>query len=181
MTVWKTRGHRGDVLEEIILITNEYYKTHKFAVIDKINTPIKVVEIDQSGLITKGYFEKKSSVDFVGLVQGIGIAFDAKETNLKSLPLSNIHKHQIEYMESFSDQGGLSFLIVHFKLYDKYHLITFELLQKYYLNSKEGDRKSIPYSVLDTKYEIKRENNGILNYLPILNEYMEFKKSLNLN
>ena len=83
-------------------------------------------------------------------------------------------------MKSFSDQGGLAFLIVHFKFYDKYYLVTFELLQKYYLNSKKGDRKSIPYSVLDANYEIKRENNGILNYLPILNEYMEFKKSLNL-
>ena len=123
---WRSRGHRGDILEDLILLSNEYYNTNKYGRIDKVSTPIKVVDIGKDGLITKGYFEKKSTVDFIGIVQGIAIAFDAKETNLKSLPISNIHEHQIEYMEDFHFQGGLAFIIAHFKIDDSYHLIPYE-------------------------------------------------------
>ena len=177
MTAWRTRGHRGDALEDIILLTNEYYRNHKYGVVDKANTPIKVVEIDQTGLITKGYFEKKSTVDFIGLVQGIAIAFDAKETNLKSLPLSNIHEHQLNYMEEFTYQGGLSFIIVHFKMMDEYYLLPFEMIRDSFNQSKSGGRKSIPYSEMSNAYRITREFNGILNYLPAINQYIECKKS----
>ena len=71
-------------------------------------------------------FEKKSSVDYIGVAQGIPICFDAKETRQKSLPLKNIHEHQINFMESFEKQQGISFLIVHFLLNGKYFLLPFK-------------------------------------------------------
>ncbi|OPL07504.1 MAG: hypothetical protein AVO33_05110 [delta proteobacterium ML8_F1] len=177
MTVWRTRGHRGDALEDLILLTNEYYKNHQYALIDKASTPIKVVEIDQGGMITKGFFEKKSTVDFVGIVQGIPVAFDAKETDLKSLPLYNIHAHQVDYMKHFTYQGGLAFIIVHFKYYDEYYLIPFELILEYFTESKKKGRQSIPYKAMADCFRIKREHTGILNYLPVLNDYLDYKKS----
>jgi recombination protein U len=177
MTVWRTRGHRGDALEEIILLTNEFYRNHHFAIVDKASTPIKVVDIDDKGLITKGYFEKKSTVDFIGLVQGIAIAFDAKETRLKSLPLSNIHQHQIDYMCEFNHQGGLAFIIVHFTLYNRYFLLPYEIVESYQNSAQTNGRKSIPFSEMSNAFEITREHNGILNYLPALNEYIAKKKS----
>lgn len=176
MTVWRSRGHRGDVLEDLILLTNEYYKKQRLGRVDKVATPIKVVEIDGNGYVTKGFFEKKSTVDFHGIIQGTGIAFDCKETNLKSIPLSNIHEHQVEYMKDIDYQGGLAFLIVHFKFCDEYFLIPFEIIEKYYQDSKSGSRKSIPYNALDQKFRIPKESNGILNYLPILNTYLDFKE-----
>lgn len=178
MTAWRSSGHRGDALEDLILLSNDYYRKHKLCRVDKVSTPIKVVEINKEGLITKGFFEKRSTVDFHGMVQGVGIVFDAKETNLKSIPLSNIHEHQIEYMKDISDQGGLAFLIVHFKFCDEYYLIPYEILITYSIESKNGARKSIPYKALDSKFRIKRANNGILNYLPALNEYLDYKKEL---
>ncbi len=177
MTAWRTRGHRGDALEEIILITNEYYQNHHFAIINKASTPIKVVEIDQAGIITKGYFEKKSTVDFIGIAQGIAVAFDAKETHLNALPLSNIHDHQLEYMKEFAFHGGLSFIIVHFKKVDKYYILPLEMIEEYVNNAKNGGRKSIPHSAMTDAFLITREYNGILNYLPALNAYIEFKKT----
>ena len=176
MTTWRTRGHRGDALEEIILLTNEFYRNHHYAIVDKASTPIKVVDIDSNGLITKGYFEKKSTVDFIGVVQGLAISFDAKETNLNSLPFSNIHLHQIEYMKEFTFQGGLSFILVHFKKYNEYYILPFEIIEEYWINSKNGGRKSIPYSAMENAFIIKRESNGILNYLPALNKYIDCKK-----
>lgn len=179
MTVWKNRGRRGDALEDLILISNEFYKNHGLARIDKAATPITVVDINEKGLITKGYFEKKSTVDFYGIAQGIYICFDAKETNLKSIPLSNIHEHQIEYMKDINQQNGLAFIIVHFKLFDEYLLVPFETLYDYYHNSNNGGRKSIPYKELDLGFKIERTGSGILNYMEVINKYIEFKNELN--
>ncbi len=178
MTVWKSRGLRGSDLEELIELTLQFYKNESLACINKIATPVKVVEINQSGMITKGFFEKKSTVDFIGLIQGIGVAFDAKETNLKSFPLSNVHPHQIEYMESFTKQGGLSFFIIYFKKYDTFHLLPYEDLKTAYENSKKkSSRKSIPYESFDPNLQIFRFGNQYLDFLPALNNYYNKTKS----
>jgi len=178
MTAWRSSGHRGDALEDLILLSNEYYRKHKLGRIDKVSTPIKVVEINKEGLICKGFFEKRSTVDFHGLVQGLGIVFDAKETNLKSIPLSNIHEHQMEYMKDITEQGGMAFLIVHFKFCDAYFLLPYEDLEVYFSESRQGARKSIPYKAMDDRFKIHRASNGILNYLPLLNVYLDYKKEL---
>jgi recombination protein U len=174
MTNWKTRGHRGDALEDLIILTNEYYKNGGYGRIDKVNTPIKVIEIDSKGTVTKAFFEKKSTVDFIGIVQGVFIAFDAKETNLNSLPLQNIHEHQIEYMKDVDKNGGYAFIIIHFKKQDEYYLVPFELINHYF--QSDNTRKSIPYKDMDKRFKIIRENNGVLNFLNTLNEYSRFKK-----
>ena len=177
MTKWNSRGHRGDELENLVLISNEYYKANKLGRIDKVDVPIKVIEKTENGMIIKAFFEKKSTVDFHGVIQGMPIVFDAKETLLKSLPIQNIHKHQLEYMKDINYQGGLSFIIIHFKVYDEYFLVPFEIVWKYYLDSKNGKRKSIPYKDMNPLFKIHREMNGILNYLPILNNYVKWKKA----
>lgn len=173
VTVWKSRGMRGDVLEELLLMTNQYYKSQKLARVDKISVPIKVLEIDQRGMITKAFFEKKSTVDFQGIIQGVGVAFDAKETHQKSFPLKNIHMHQIEFMKDIDEQGGLAFLIVHFKFCDDYFLLPYEWLVHYVEIEK---RQSIPYSIMPAAFKIERPSaSGILNYLPVLNAYVAAK------
>lgn len=178
MTVWKTRGRRGDALEDLIHLSNEFYARLRVARIDKAATPITVVELDNNGLITKGYFEKKATIDFYGIAQGIFITFDAKETNQKSFPLKNIHAHQIEYMADVAAQGGVAFLIVHFKLTDQYMLLPHELLVQYAESAKGGGRKSIPFEAFPESLEIKREKNGILLYLDAVNRYLDWKNTI---
>ena len=172
MTVWKSRGLRGDVLEELLHMTHEYYRTRRLGRVDKVSVPIKVIEIDRQGIITRAFFEKKSTVDFQGIIQGVGIAFDAKETSLKSLPLQNVHEHQIEFMRDIDEQGGLAFLVVHFKFCDEYFLVPYEWLVKYIENEK---RRSIPYKEMPRQFQISMPVNGILNYLPALNAYVSAK------
>ena len=177
--MWGKRGHRGDALEELLYYTNQYYHQLGLCRIDKISTPIKVIDIDHQGMITKGFFEKKSTVDFIGVVQGVCIAFDAKETNLKSLPLQNIHEHQMTYMYDIERQGGLAFIIVHFKFNDTYYLVPYEILKLYYGQQSSESRKSIPYKAMQNRFEIKKERAGsILNYLETLNEYVRYKSEL---
>lgn len=177
--MWSRRGHRGDALEELIFYTNQYYHQLGLCRIDKVSTPIKVIDIDSQGMVTKGFFEKKSTVDFIGVAQGVCIAFDAKETNLKSLPLQNIHPHQMEYMSDINKQGGLAFIIIHFKFNDSFYLVPFEVLAQYYHNKETENRKSIPYKAMNERFLIKKERSGsILNYLTTLNEYVKFKSEI---
>lgn len=172
MTVWKSRGHRGDALEELILLTIDYYRIHKLARIDKVSVPIKVIEMNDRGFITKAFFEKKSTVDFHGIIQGVGIAFDVKETRLKSLPFKNIHDHQLEFMKDISEQSGLAFLIVHFIFCDEYYVLPYEVIEAFY---SKNNRRSIPYAEMLPEYKIDRPTNGILHFLPVLNTYISDK------
>ncbi len=170
MGYWASRGLRGSTLEQLINSTNIQYQSKGLCVVQKIPTPITPLKIDnKTRTITSAYFEQKSTVDFIGVVQGIPICFDAKETNNKSLPLKNIHQHQIEFMEEFEKQKGVAFILVYFKSIDTMYYIPFRTLKKYVVESENGARKSIPYKELDEKYIIKNSEGFLVHYLESIN------------
>ena len=114
MATWNSRGLRGSTLEEFINHTNTRYSEMGLALIQKIPTPITPVRIDKEHRhITLAYFDKISTVDYIGAVQGIPVCFDAKECNADTFPLQNVHEHQIHFMEKFEQQGGISFLLIY--------------------------------------------------------------------
>lgn len=173
MGYWHSRGLRGSYLEELINQSNHIYMEHDLAVVQKLPTSITPVELDkQHGTIKLAYFDAKSTVDYMGNVQGIPICFDAKETNLKNLPLYNIHEHQITFMDAFQKQDGLSFLIVLFKKYDQCFLLPFETLATYWNGAKHGGRKSIPLSAFSDRYLVTEHGHIPLHYLTALNLYL---------
>ena len=105
MATWNSRGLRGSVLEEFVNRTNEKYLDSGLALIQKIPTPITPIKIDQEHRhITLAYFEQKSTVDYIGAVQGIPVCFDAKESAQDTFSLQNIHEHQVEFMKNFEKQ-----------------------------------------------------------------------------
>ncbi|MFZ7121932.1 MAG: Holliday junction resolvase RecU [Eubacteriaceae bacterium] len=174
MPYWNSRGLRGSTLEEFINITNEEYMKRNLAVIQKLPTSIKPIRLDkEKGVITLAYFDQKSTVDYMGNVQGIPICFDVKETAKQSLPISNVHSHQIYFMESFEKQNGISFIIVYFSNMDKYFFIPFRILKQYWDTAQNGGRKSIPIKECDEKYEIKKQGVFILHYLQTLKFFLE--------
>ena len=120
MGTWNSRGLRGSTLEDLINHTNDLYREKKLALIQKIPTPITPIEIDKSSRhITLAYFDQKSTVDYIGAVQGIPVCFDAKECAVKTFS-KNIHPHQIEFMGEFEKQGGIAFIIFIFTGLMKY-------------------------------------------------------------
>ena len=126
MPSWNSRGLRGSVLEEALNITNEKYRMEKLALVQKIPTPITPMEIDkEKHHITLAYFEQKSTVDYVGNVQGIPICFDAKECKTDVFPIHNIHEHQMNFMKEYEQQQGISFLIIYFSDADIYYYVPF--------------------------------------------------------
>lgn len=177
MGYWNTRGLRGSVLEELINNTNEMYLKHNLAVIQKVPTPITPIKIDsKSRKITEAFFGEKSTVDYIGTVQGIPVCFDAKQTSQKSLPIQNIHEHQVEFMRKFVEQKGVAFLLVQFAEIDESYFLPFDVLNEYYLNSKDGGRKSIPYSAFEDKYRIYNKKGYMVHYLEALNTYIMEKE-----
>ena len=115
MPTWNSRGLRGSALEEMINYTNEQYLMKKLALIQKIPTPIKPIQIEkETRHITLAYFDQKSTVDYIGAVQGIPVCFDAKESAVSAFPLQNIHEHQIQFMKNFEQQDGIAFIILYY-------------------------------------------------------------------
>ena len=102
MPTWNSRGLRGSMLEEMINRTNEKYREQHLALIQKIPTPITPIRMDKENhQITLAYFDQKSTVDYIGAVQGIPVCFDAKESATPTFSLQNIHPHQVAFMEEF--------------------------------------------------------------------------------
>ncbi|MBO6158775.1 MAG: Holliday junction resolvase RecU, partial [Firmicutes bacterium] len=173
MSHWNTRGLRGSAFEDLLNLTNEQYRKEGLALIQKIPTPIKPIEIDQEKrTISLAYFEQKSTVDYIGVMGGIPICFDAKECGKKSLPFSNIHPHQVAFMSDFDAQGGLAFLLVHFTDYQETYVLPIETLKKYYYQ-KDG-RSSVPYSAFMQELMVP-ESGQNLNYLAIAFRYAKMK------
>ena len=139
---WNVKGLRGSVLEELINYTNEKYRQQKLALVQKIPTSIKPVRFDKTKRhITLAYFDQKSTVDYIGVVQGIPICFDAKECAKDIFPLQNIHEHQVEFMRQYEEQGGISFLLIYFTSRHVCYYMSFQEMMKYWNRAKEGGVK----------------------------------------
>lgn len=169
----------GMTLESDIEMTNQYYLDNHIAVIHKKPTPIQVVNVSyparNKAKITEAYYKTPSTTDFNGLYLGKYIDFDAKETNSKtSMPLKNVHPHQIEHLKNVHMHGGIAFLIVHFKQYNEYFLLPYEVLHEFWSTQHdEKGRKSIPYQTFKEKaYPIKFGFTPRLDYLSVVKQYL---------
>ena len=152
MSTWNSAAGRGSDLEAAVNQTNEQYLLYRLALVQKIPTPIVPLEIDGSGRITRAFFEQKSTVDYIGLVQGVPVCFDAKECTVRRFPLKNVAAHQIRFMEDFEAQGGISFLLLRFVSEEGYHYLRFEKLRHFLRRAEEGGRKSIAPEELEEDF-----------------------------
>ncbi|MCR5404843.1 MAG: Holliday junction resolvase RecU [Butyrivibrio sp.] len=171
MPTWKSRGLRGSTLEDMINRTNERYLEMGLALIQKIPTPITPINIEkETRHITLAYFDQKSTVDYIGAVQGIPVCFDAKECASTTFALENIHEHQVSFMESFENQDGISFFLIHFTSLGEFYYLPFRKLKVFWERAKEGGRKSFRRDELDDDYIIPTpgESGLLIPYLDSL-------------
>lgn len=166
MGTWNSRGLRGSTLEELINRTIEQYQEKGLAVIQKVPTPITPVRIEKDTRhITLAYFDKKSTVDYIGAVQGIPVCFDAKECAADTFPLQNIHDHQVHFMEEFEKQDGISFLILYFSHRNEYYYMRYQEMMQFWNRAKEGGRKSFTYQELDSDWFLHLKNGYLVPFL----------------
>lgn len=174
MPQWNSRGLRGSQLEESINLTNEKYRENKLALIQKIPTPITPMEMDKEhGHITLAYFDKKSTVDYIGAVQGVPVCFDAKECATLTFALQNVHEHQVLFMRQFEEQEGIAFLIIYFKEKDLYYYMRDEELERFWKRAQDGGRKSIRFEELDEGYFFKGRNGFFVPYLDMIKKDLD--------
>ena len=174
MATWNSRGLRGSGLEELINRTNEAYREKGLALIQKVPTPITPIKIDKENRhITLAYFDQKSTVDYIGAVQGIPVCFDAKECAVDTFSLQNIHDHQVEFMMNFEKQGGIAFLILYYSHKDVFYYLNLKQLLGFWNRAKEGGRKSFRFDELDPKFVIPKKHGVLVPYLDMLNVDLE--------
>lgn len=174
MATWSSRGLRGSTLEDLINRTNEQYHEKGLALIQKVPTPITPVRIDQQHRhITLAYFDQKSTVDYIGAVQGIPVCFDAKECAVDTFALQNVHPHQVEFMGDFEKQGGISFLIIFYTSKNQIFYLPFRDLKRFWDRAQSGGRKSFRYEEIDQTYEISMNRGVLVPYLDTLQKDLE--------
>lgn len=166
MATWNSRGLRGSTLEELINMTNEIYRNSKLGLVQKIPTPITPVKIDkEKGNISLAYFEKDSTVDYIGVVQGVPICFDAKECASDTFNLRNIHEHQIEFMKEFEQQKGISFLIIMFTGRNEFYYLRLKELLAYLDRADHGHARNFKYDELEDRFFIRARQGAPVHYI----------------
>lgn len=173
MPSWNSRGLRGSLLETLINMTNEKYREQGLALVQKVPTPITPVNINDKGQITLAYFDSKSTVDYIGVVQGIPVCFDAKECNKATFPLQNIHEHQVKFMEDFEAQDGVAFMVIYFSDTDEYYYAPFKEIKKYWDRAVHGGRKSIKREEFFEGYYLDVTGKTTVPYLEGLEKDLE--------
>lgn len=166
-------ANRGKGLQLLVNQTNAVYKHKGWALVDEVATPTKNIR----GRIV---YEKKSTVDYVGIAQGRGIAFDAKATQINTrFELKNVHDHQVEYLKRFMDQGGISFLLIEFSKLREFYFVRMPFFLKYWEAAKDNGPKSIPYQDIYLNCDPIRTRRGVpLDYLELCFQNVEKSKSL---
>ncbi len=174
MPTWKSRGLRGSALEEMINKTNEKYLEGHLALIQKIPTPITPITIDkETRHITLAYFDQKSTVDYIGAVQGLPVCFDAKECAEDTFALQNIHEHQVRFMEQFEEQGGIAFFLIYYTHKEILYYLPLEMLKFFWDRAKAGGRKSFRFDELNPEYILPEKPGILVPYLDMLQKDLE--------
>lgn len=170
----------GMTLESDIEQTNRYYLSIGRAVIHKKPTPVQVVNVSyparNKAKIVEAYYKTPSTTDFNGVYKGRYIDFDAKETNsLTSMPLKNIHPHQVDHLKDVQKHGGIVFLIVSFKRQGICFVLPGAVLFEYWDRSiLENGRKSIPYQTfIDRADQVPLGYQPRLDYLSVIDSWIE--------
>ena len=177
MGTWTTRGLRGSTLEEMINRTNEKYREKKLALVQKIPTPITPIHINkETSQIALAYFEQKSTVDYIGAVQGYPVCFDAKESATDTFALQNIHEHQVEFMRDFEAQQGIAFLLIYYTGKDVLYYLRFHDLLTFWDRAKNGGRKSFRFEELDPDYVLPKHKSLMVPYLDMVLRDLESRE-----
>jgi len=134
-------GHanRGKGLENLVLQACQVYAKRGWGKIQRIETPVFQGRRGQGDgdKWTRG----RSTVDFVGVYQGRGVAFDAKQTKIPRFELARIQPHQRAYLADFAAGGGCAFVLIEFVGVREFYAATIAWMDE---TASAMGRKSIP-------------------------------------
>lgn len=154
---------KGSEFEAMIEKANRVYADNSIALIQKVATPTAIHG-------NKMFFQRKSTVDFVGIVDGGRmVAFDAKSCAMSSFRLSRIKKHQMQYVLDVIRLGGIGFFLIWMQVQKKVYMLI--PTSRFMLECWDKGKDTFKIADLD---EYCRELHGWetayprLNYLSLL-------------
>ncbi|MBL0387888.1 Holliday junction resolvase RecU [Tumebacillus sp. ITR2] len=166
---FQNNANLGKSFEDRVIQANQQYAARGVAVIQKVATPFQIIRKGK-GMIAVP--TEKSTVDFVGLAVGRGVALDAKTTKVQTnFPLSNVEQHQIDFLVRWKKQGGAAFLLIEFStLRDEIYRLDVDQLVRWWIESAmPKGRKSIPIDFFRNECPLVRAKNGVvLDYLDFI-------------
>lgn len=163
-------GHanRGKVLEELVALANDQYLARGIAKVRKLPTPYRIV---RRGKAMQAIPAEKSGLDYIGVVAGLAITFDCKETAGVSLPLANLHQHQIDEATEWESNGGVAFWLVDYtRLPGQVYRVPHAYMAERWRMAQIGGRKSIPQTDMAPEWEVRSQAGLVLDYLAGLYE-----------
>lgn len=155
------KAFQGMAFERLIEKANLQYKDLGVALVEK-------QEIQKKVLHGEMVYMKKGAPDFIGFGPGgQGIAFDAKSTEEKSLPLKTIIRriHQLEFLYAAEKLGAKAFYLVEFKNEGKVFILPLSQITAAIERHRAGGRASIPLE--EFEIEVGSAYGICLDYLQL--------------
>ena len=121
------KANLGMILEQQIFLACDWYAARGIALIQKIPTPWQPER--RNGKIAGAHVSRKSTVDFIGNISpnGRSIALEAKEEQTDEIRKSRVEPHQLKFLQTFAQCGGLAYVIVGFYTRNRYFLIPVDI------------------------------------------------------
>ncbi len=109
-------GNRGMTFESLIEYANKRYRHEEKAMVEKQHTLCKPIR-DRTGRIASAKYEEKATVDFMGRIGAIPVAFEAKHCATDKIDLKRVEEHQRDFLQDWTkDEGTIGFVLVSFEL-----------------------------------------------------------------
>jgi len=154
---YTNHANRGKSFERQIQIMHNLYWGRGQGLIQKIAVPTKII----SGRIIR----EKSTIDFLGALENLPIAFDAKEESSTNFNLKRIYKDQLKALQGFYYGGSRAFILLNMKVLNGIYIIPYQNI----VNLHRQEIKSVSRDYLTAHESLKVCNsNQLPDYLKIL-------------
>ena len=136
----------GDMFEARLDYACQWYRQNGVACIEKTPENIRRIRPLDKGQFVAVYSSDKSQVDYKGVYNGIGVAFEAKHFTGKSLPHARVKEHQLAMLKDFARCGGKSYILASHEDEDIYRIP----LETWLRSIKYSGKKSVSLKDMDS-------------------------------
>lgn len=168
-------SNRGMGLEKMIALFGSRYMASGQAYLIKHEPPVKHLKTLRAGQFV-GVRQAKGQPDYLILVHGVSVLFDAKEFSGNRFPFSSLHRHQFDALMAFERSGGSAALFLRSTDHNGYFVIPLSAFKLQYMNWRHcrdtGQKTKNGQASLSLTYirenAIQWDENGYLAALRML-------------
>ncbi len=160
-----TNKNRGMFLETIINKSISFFWENNLAFIEKKGLPITFASVKKQNnkfILENSIISRKNTVDYIGMLNGKFICFEAKTSNEDKFILKNIKQHQLEYLILMQSHGAIAFFVFYFSKQNEFYKVD-----PMYIDSElKKNKKSLHFEELkENSIKIELNFPGVLNLL----------------